>query len=75
MKVRAKVDRLYLKKGQEYEVVKKDNDCFYIQWNGILACVGLDEVEEVDNKAYDLKSRYSLQKPTVAEIMRCLACS
>lgn len=74
MKVRAKVNRLYLKKGNEYDVFRQEENCYYIQWNGVLACVGLDEVEVVDEKAYDLRKRCRVSEPVVAEIMRYLGC-
>ena len=73
MKVRAKVNRLYLKEGIEYEVFRKEEDHYYVISSGILACVGKDEVEEVNDKAYALHKRHCVQEPTVAEIVKCLS--
>lgn len=50
MKVKAKVNRPFMRAGQEYVVFQTDSSCVYIKGEyGYLICVDYSEVEDVTN--------------------------
>lgn len=74
MRVKVKVNRLFMKAGQEYEVYQADDDCVYIKGDGgVLACVDYSEVEDMTNpKAYDIEKRRHIEVPVVAKLRNVL---